>query len=57
MAKGALKSNKMKNVLSQILLRRMGKPEEVANTCVFLGSNNSSYITGQAINVNGGLYF
>jgi 3-oxoacyl-[acyl-carrier protein] reductase len=57
MAKGALKSKKMKNVLSQILLKRMGTPEEVAHTCTFLSSDNASYITGQVINVNGGLYF
>tara|TARA_A100001015_G_C14853396_1_gene657427 strand:+ start:329 stop:1045 length:717 start_codon:yes stop_codon:yes gene_type:complete len=57
MAKNALKSNKMKNVLSQILLKRLGTPAEVAHACLFLSSDNASYITGQVINVNGGLYF
>ena len=40
-----------------ILLRRLGSPEEVAEVVTFLASDASSYITGQTINVNGGLYF
>ncbi|NAW51574.1 3-oxoacyl-[acyl-carrier-protein] reductase [Elizabethkingia argentiflava] len=38
-----------------IPLKRGGQPEDVANACVFLGSEMSSYITGQVINVDGGL--
>jgi 3-oxoacyl-[acyl-carrier protein] reductase len=38
-----------------IPLKRGGKPENVADTCVFLGSDLSSYITGQVIQVDGGL--
>lgn len=38
-----------------IPLKRGGKPEEVANACVFLGSNMSSYISGQVIQVDGAL--
>jgi 3-oxoacyl-[acyl-carrier protein] reductase len=41
----------------QILLARVGKPSEVANTINFLLSDESSYITGQTINVNGGMLF
>lgn len=44
-------------VLEKILLKRMGTPDEVAQTAVFLASDLSSYITAQTINVNGGLYF
>jgi len=41
--------------LINIPLKRMGTPEDVANTCVFLGSDKSAYITGQVISVCGGL--
>jgi 3-oxoacyl-[acyl-carrier protein] reductase len=43
-------------ILAQIPLRRFGKPEEVAKAVVFLGSEDASYITGQVLNVNGGMY-
>jgi 2-hydroxycyclohexanecarboxyl-CoA dehydrogenase len=36
-------------------LRRMGKPEEVAAVIAFLCSDDSSYVTGQALGVSGGL--
>ncbi|MBK7029417.1 MAG: 3-oxoacyl-[acyl-carrier-protein] reductase [Bacteroidales bacterium] len=39
----------------QIPLRRGGKPEDVAKACVFLASDLSSYITGQVLNVCGGM--
>jgi 3-oxoacyl-[acyl-carrier protein] reductase len=38
-----------------IPLRRGGTPEDVANTCIFLGSELSSYVSGQVINVCGGM--
>lgn len=38
-----------------IPLKRGGTPEDIANTCVFLGSDLSNYITGQVINVDGGM--
>ncbi|MDE0870427.1 MAG: 3-oxoacyl-[acyl-carrier-protein] reductase [Flavobacteriales bacterium] len=38
-----------------IPLKRGGKPEDVANLCVFLASDMSSYITGQTICVDGGM--
>lgn len=38
-----------------IPLKRGGTPEDIANACVFLGSDLSSYITGQVIQVNGGM--
>lgn len=38
-----------------IPLRRGGKPEDVADACVYLGSDLSSYITGQVIQVDGGM--
>lgn len=38
-----------------IPLKRGGHPEDVANACVFLASDMSAYITGQTINVDGGM--
>ncbi|MBI5000686.1 MAG: 3-oxoacyl-[acyl-carrier-protein] reductase [Euryarchaeota archaeon] len=43
-------------VLPTIPMGRFGKPEEVAHACVFLASDMAAYITGQVINVNGGMY-
>ena len=40
----------------EIPLRRAGQVEEVATAVAFLASDEASYITGQSINVNGGLY-
>jgi 3-oxoacyl-[acyl-carrier protein] reductase len=41
---------------SMIPLNRFGLPEEVAEVVCFLASEKSSYITGEVISVNGGLY-
>ena len=38
-----------------IPLRRGGSPEDIANACVFLASDLSAYITGQTLNVDGGM--
>ena len=38
-----------------IPLKRGGTPEDVANACVFLGSDSSTYITGQTLQVDGGM--
>jgi 3-oxoacyl-[acyl-carrier protein] reductase len=41
-------------VKSRILLRRIGRPEEVAHAVWFLGSRFADYITGQVLHVDGG---
>jgi len=43
-------------LISQIPLRRAGKPEEVANAVAFLASDMAEYITGQILSINGGMY-
>lgn len=39
-----------------IPLKRGGKPEDIANACVYLASDLSSYVTGQVIHVDGGMH-
>ena len=43
-------------VLPQIPIGRFGAPQDVANTCLFLASDLSSYMTGSAVDVNGGMH-
>ncbi len=43
------------NILNTIPLRKVGKAEDVANVVKFLASDESSYITGQVINIDGGM--
>jgi len=45
-----------RKMLEDIPLRRLGKPMEIARVAVFLASENSSYITGAVIDVNGGRF-
>src|SRR5207248_9500307 len=42
--------------VSQIPLGRLGKPDDVARIAAFLASDEADYMTGQAINVTGGLW-
>ena len=44
-----------KAYLSQIPAARFGEPEDVANLCVFLASEEASYISGQTIHINGAM--
>ena len=43
-------------MLGQIVLKRFGKPDDIANVVRFLASDEAAYITGQCIDVNGGMY-
>lgn len=57
MAAGGLQAASVQKAAENILLKRMGSPDEVADAVVFLASDAASYITAQTLNVNGGLYF
>lgn len=43
------------SVLANIPMKKLGKPEDIANLVLFLSGDNSRYITGQVINVDGGM--
>jgi 3-oxoacyl-[acyl-carrier protein] reductase len=42
-------------ILESILVKRFGKPEDIANMAVFLASDLTSYITGEVIHIDGGI--
>ncbi|MDA0590215.1 MAG: 3-oxoacyl-[acyl-carrier-protein] reductase [Planctomycetota bacterium] len=44
-----------KEITKQISVRRLGEPEDIANAVVFFSLNESSYVTGQVLTVDGGL--
>jgi acetoacetyl-CoA reductase len=52
---GAVPEEIMQRVIEGIPMRRLGRPEEVARVVLFLAEPASSYITGQAYSINGGL--
>ncbi len=52
----ALPENVQKGFLDQIPMGRFGTPEDVAELTVYLASDGASYVTGQVIGINGGLY-
>ena len=43
-------------ILSKIPSAKLGEPEDVANAVIFLASNQSNYINGETLHVNGGMY-
>lgn len=52
---GVLDEKTVQSWRDAIPLKRGGSPEDVANACVFLGSEMSAYITGQVVQVDGGM--
>lgn len=57
MIKNELKTKTGKEKVRDIPIGRIAAPEEIARVVVFLAGDDASYITGQTINVNGGMYF
>lgn len=51
----SLPENIKKKMLEAIPLAKLGTPQDVANLCLFLASDESSYITGQTITIDGGM--
>ena len=43
-------------IIAKIPSNRLGRPEDIANAVIFLGSDQSDYINGETIHVNGGMY-
>ncbi|MBL4821191.1 MAG: 3-oxoacyl-ACP reductase FabG [Gammaproteobacteria bacterium] len=52
----SLPEKQTETLLAQIPLSRLGKPEEIASVVGFLASEMAGYITGETVNVNGGMY-
>jgi len=52
----ALPENVRQGFLDQIPMGKFGTPEDVAELAVYLASDGASYVTGQVIGINGGLY-
>jgi 3-oxoacyl-[acyl-carrier protein] reductase len=52
----ALAAQHKEQMIAQISLGRLGTPQEVAEVVAFLASPSAAYITGEVINVNGGMY-
>jgi len=57
MAAAGMQSAAVQEAAKNVVMKRFGTPDEVADAVVYLASDKSSYVTAQTINVNGGLYF
>lgn len=54
--KGGMTDEIKAKIASNVPMGRLGTPEELANACLFLASDMSSYVTGATLDVNGGLF-
>ncbi|HYW93897.1 MAG TPA: 3-oxoacyl-ACP reductase FabG [Gammaproteobacteria bacterium] len=52
----ALSEDQQRAILGQVALNRLAQPEEIARVVAFLASDDASYVTGETIHVNGGMY-
>jgi 3-oxoacyl-[acyl-carrier protein] reductase len=53
----AIPTEAREKMIAAIPMKRLGKPEDVAETALFLASDSSTYITGQVLPVDGGMFF
>lgn len=51
-----LSGERRQKYIRRIPMKRLGEPQEIADACLYLASDMASYVTGETINVNGGLY-
>jgi 3-oxoacyl-[acyl-carrier protein] reductase len=52
----AIPEEHLQHLMSMIPMRRMGSPDDIAPMVAFLASHHATYITGQVLHVNGGMY-
>jgi len=52
---GSLPDEQVNHIMNQLPIKRLGKPEEIANLCLFFASELADYITGQVLAVDGGM--
>ena len=52
----AIKKNGRRSCWLLVAARRLGTPDDIATAVCFLASDEASYITGQVLAVNGGMY-
>jgi NAD(P)-dependent dehydrogenase (short-subunit alcohol dehydrogenase family) len=52
----ALDESQRGALMDQVPLQRLGQPDDIANAVLFLASDAASYITGETLHVNGGMY-
>ena len=52
----SLSDEAKKMILAQTPAGRVGRPEEIAAAVLYLASDEASYVTGQVLRVNGGMY-
>ena len=55
MMQGSTSKEALEYTLQRICMRRIGKPDEIANVALFLSSELSTYMTGQVLRVDGGM--
>ena len=55
MMQGSTSKEALEFTLQRICMRRIGKPDEIANVALFLSSELSTYMTGQVLRVDGGM--